>query len=495
MVISIDQPHTVLCKWYRVMGLTCALATDSPQVLAAARASFGRAIRPDTAAPDFTLRFWVDRKAGGSLECSSARFRGLNHLVWGGFGRGSACLIDLRRRRALGRFSPGVAADVDCWRRVLLPNAVGLMSEALGLTALHCATVEKDGHGLLIAGGSGAGKSILSLALARRGFRFLSDDWTYFSYTNGRLCASHIAAPIKLLPDAVQFFPELRTLNPHVSLNGEIAYEIDPETLFGVNRALACEPMRIVFVERRREPGHRLSRIPPQEAAARLEYELEDLPGELADVGARQSAIVWQLASRKCWLFEHGENPDRAAEILERLCADPETYDEPGPTEIGEPLRFRRRGPDILRRFTPTALAADFLASFDIGPSTIRLETNSSAILAQISALLPPADAGWPSQFLWRLIADNLPVAETALMSSRTPATAVPILRADGLYLENIEWVAAEQGQQFGFFAVDAEARLAIAFIEASLVRDTTQFRHIVSRLAAATGAALAGNL
>jgi hypothetical protein len=498
MVLPIGQPHTPLCESYRVMGLACSVATNSPDVLAAARATFRETIRPETA-PDFTLRFWVDRETRGGPACSQACFRGLNHLVYGRFDSESAFLLDLRRRRALGRFSPDLASDAAYWQRVIFPNAVGLMSEALGLTALHCATMEKKGEGLLIAGGSGAGKSTLSLALARRGFRFLSDDWTYFSHAGGRLRAWHLAGPVKLLPDAAAFFPELLALKPHVSLNGEVAFEPDPERVFGVRRALECEPRWLVFVERRSEPGHRLARTAPAEAAARLELDLEAMPPEFASLSARQSQIVRDLASRECWTLEHGETPDRAAEILARLCAGSGPDAEPGArlssVDPGIPSCFRRTGPDILRRFTPTPLTADFVANFNADAGTVRLETNSPAIMANASRILPRGDAGRASEFLWRLIAEDWPAVGTRPAPPRAIAAAVPILGGDGLYLESIGHEDAESAVQLGFFAVDTEARLAIGFFAEALVTDAGQFEHIVPRLDAATGAALAGHL
>ena len=489
LVRLIDQPQTPLSEWYRVMGLACLVATNSPDVLAAARAVF-REMMPPQPGADFTLRFWVDPAAHGSGQPSQARFRGLNHLVCAQFDDAGAMLLDLRRRRALGRFSPALAADAAYWQRVVLPNAVGLMSEALGLTALHCASVEKEGRGLLMAGGSGAGKSTLSLALARRGFAFLSDDWTYFSHANGRLRAWHIATPIKLLPDAVRFFPELSTLEPHVSLNGEVAYEADPEGVFGVRRSLECEPRWLVFVERRSEPGHCLVRLGPEEAAARLEHELEELPEELSAVSARQSGTVLELAGRECWSLAYGGSPDEAAEVLARFCAESTQHGEPRPApNPGGPPRFRRAGPDILRRFTPTPLTADFDSDLETGGGAIRLQTNSAAILRHVSGTLRPAGAAPRHRFLWRLVADDESASDAGGGQLQTGGAArIPGWRADGLYFESTA--------EGSFLVVDTEARLAVGFFSPALVNDAAQFqRQVVVPLISGTGSRFVGSL
>ena len=60
-----------------------------------------------------------------------------------------------------------------------------------------------------LCGPPGAGKSTLSVALARCGLSLVSDDWTYISEEADGLIAQGINAPVKLLPDAVQYFPEL----------------------------------------------------------------------------------------------------------------------------------------------------------------------------------------------------------------------------------------------------------------------------------------------
>jgi hypothetical protein len=462
------------------MGLSCAVETNSSGVLAATRSTFRQAIPPGTAA-DLTLRFSIDGDSKGLSPWPQAYFRGLSHLVYGQFDSASAFVLDLSRRRALGRFTTGLATHTAFWQRAILPNAIGLMSEALGLTALHCASVEKDGAGLLIAGGAGAGKSTLSLALARRGFAFLSDDWTYLTQTNGMLRARHIATPLKLLPDAVQFFPELRSLQPHVSLNGEVAYEVDPERVFGIRRSFECEPRWLVFVERRSGPAYRLTRIAPAEGAARLESELEELPSALGSVTRMRSMIVTEVAGRECWLLEHGESPDSVAHVLEQLCSS-SGAGQPGLMDRGPAMPFRRSGPDILRRFTPTPITANFQAGSD--GDAIALETDSPAILQHASDILRPADIGRTPQFLWRLIAD--PVAGVKLdpgASGGPPESSVTRLDR-GLHLESLG--------PGSFFIVDAEARLAIGFFQEALVNDAHRFRHVIARLAAVTIAARA---
>ena len=235
---ALDQEiYTPLHSHHIVTGAHCMVSTNSQVVLGAARKFFRQAVEPQFP-PGLTLRFWVDPAAQSSRPWPQPFFRGLGHLAYAGFDSESSLLLDLRRRSVLGRFSSSMAGDVGYWQRVIFPALVGLASDALGVTVIHCACVERDGVGLLLAGESGAGKSTLSLAMARRGFAFVSDDWTYLSYADGQLAAWGLGTPLKLLPDAAHYFPELRDLEPGVALNGERSFEVDPEEVFGVRRSL-----------------------------------------------------------------------------------------------------------------------------------------------------------------------------------------------------------------------------------------------------------------
>jgi hypothetical protein len=366
-----------------------------------------------------------------------------------------------------------MAGDADYWQRVIFPTLVGLASDALGVTVIHCACVERDGAGLLLAGESGAGKSTLSLAIARCGFAFLSDDWTYLSHAGGQLNAWGLVTPLKLLPDAVLHFPQLRNLEPEVSLNGERAYEVDPEDLFGIKRSLRCEPRWLVFVERQDKPGHAFVRMAPREAARRLGSAQGCLPRELSGLREIQSATIGSLVERECWLLRHGESPGAIAQALERFCADSRPKARKLEAAKNRPL-FLRRGPDPTRRLTPTPLVADF----SVAGCAIRVETNSSTILRLVGNALSQSQDSQPieERFIWRLIGDDD-------AGPHSPWQGFSSVSADGLQLVNLG--------QHGFMAMDADARCAVGFLGEEFLRDGQRFENlVVARLLSLTAAA-----
>jgi hypothetical protein len=258
----------------------------------------------------------VDPQGTTQAPWPKPTFRGLDHLIFAGLDAQNSLLIDLQTRRVIGRFSPAMAADQGRWKSAIFPNLLTLMGPAIGVTCLHCACVVRNGRGILLTGPSGSGKSTLTLAMARRGFSFLSDDWTYFSRFNGALCAWGLIPRLKLLPQSAAFFPELADCEAAISLNGENAIEIDPLRNLGVPRSRFCEPSGLVFLERSSNPEFTIARMPAAEAIPRLEENfLADTPEALR----LQAEVVRRLVERGCWQLRYGGTPDAVASKLAGL--------------------------------------------------------------------------------------------------------------------------------------------------------------------------------
>jgi hypothetical protein len=305
---------------FLVAGSVWLIATNATEILAAARQTFQPA--NDVMSPiALTIGCYADSGIREGKPWPQPHFRGLDHLVYAGFGPGSSMLIDLRLRRVLGKFSPTMACDLSYWKSVILPVLLGIASASLGITPLHCACLVKDGRGLLLSGSSGAGKSTLAVSLSLDKFAYLSDDWTYFSQSGSTVRAWGLPTSVKLLPESVKFFPQLASTKLARSLNGEWAYEVDPVALFGVERSLCCEPQWLVFIERGEETRAVFKRISSEEAFARFAPELEVLTPALSDMRTQQLQTVSALVSRECWVLQHGLTPALAAEELSDFCA------------------------------------------------------------------------------------------------------------------------------------------------------------------------------
>lgn len=74
----------------------------------------------------------------------------------------------------------------------------------------HAASVSWEGHGLMLMGKSGMGKSTLSTDLIHHGFDFLSDDRCFVRQTNEGLEMFGFYEPFKLFASNIAHIPELR---------------------------------------------------------------------------------------------------------------------------------------------------------------------------------------------------------------------------------------------------------------------------------------------
>jgi hypothetical protein len=306
------EAQTPWTERYVMAGVLGAISTNSREILAAAGESFCPA-EVSHFEPQMNLRFWVDPQGTTRAPWPKPTFRGLDHLIFAGLDAQNSILIDLQHRRAIGRFSPAMAADQGRWKTVIFPNLMTLMGPVVGVTGLHCACVVRDGKGMLLTGRAGSGKSTLTLALALQRFSFLSDDWTYFSRGGGGLWAWGLIPRLKLLPPSAAFFPELADFDTAVSVNGEEAFEIDPHRNLGVARSRSCEPRQLVFLERTSAPEFTLTRMPAADAIAHLE---ENLLADTPEVLQSQLETVQRLVDYGPWQLRYGGTPDTVAQKL-----------------------------------------------------------------------------------------------------------------------------------------------------------------------------------
>lgn len=305
---------------FPVAGAQCHLSTNSASVLRLAIPWQGGA-RGHAPTQSFEMEI-IEQAVPHAPEEKSPHFRGIRHLVFAMLEPRSFLNFDLLRRRVMGVLSSAAARDQSFWNTQLLPITIGILGTTLDIAPLHCACLDKNGSGLLIAGISGAGKSTLTAALAKRSFAVVSDDWTYLSSKHSTLIAHGLSAPIKLLPDAVRHFEELRKCRPRKTLNGELAYEIDPVNTFRSKARSISHPKWILFLERTSAPGCRFLPCRSDYVKQFFEEHAEKLPPELCEAGKARSEIINRLSSCDSWILRTGADPKQTAEEIDRFLAE-----------------------------------------------------------------------------------------------------------------------------------------------------------------------------
>lgn len=302
-----------------IAGTCCVLATNSFEVLQSAAAWQQETQRHGAAL--FEMEVLVDSALDNRVD-QAAFFRGHGHLVFALLPPRGFVTYDLLRRRVHAALSAAAARDRFFWNNLLLPITMGVLGTTVGVVPLHCACLDHNGSGLLVAGVSGAGKSTLSAAMAERGFSFVSDDWTYISKDNSHLIAHGLYSPVKLLPDAVRFFPHLKHFDPRITLNGELAYQIDPSHTAGFTVKRSSYPRRILFLERTSKAGCDFVPCRPDYVRSFFERNAERLPDELVEAKAFRTNIIQMLASCPAWLLRTGETPQETAGAIGDFLAE-----------------------------------------------------------------------------------------------------------------------------------------------------------------------------
>ena len=187
------------------------------------------------------------------------------------------------------------------------------------LFPLHAAGLALDDRGILLAGTSGAGKSTLSVALARAGFAFLSDDTVFLEADAPGWRVRAFPDQIDLCADAADLFPELRrTIDGPVPPNWR-KRQIRAESMYGSPISWAARPQTLIFPRVAGRPRSTIRRISPEEAL------LELAPNVLLtdSVASQQhlDALAGIATQCACFRLDTGRELDDAVAVVRSAAA------------------------------------------------------------------------------------------------------------------------------------------------------------------------------
>lgn len=214
-----------LKRLYYPFGFPVEVTTNSEEVLIAAEESWG----------DFRQAFFVPHVELqiGVLEGSRddprsvpvVRSQGHLLVTIGGVEDFACC--DMNRGFGFAWLAAATASNSAYLRYYYLDLMAYSMLESLYLTPIHAAGVALDGRGLLLCGDSGAGKSSIAYACARRGWTYISDDVSYL-IRNSPTAKVIVGNPhlIRLRDSAPTLFPELGDQDIVVRAHGDRVIEL-----------------------------------------------------------------------------------------------------------------------------------------------------------------------------------------------------------------------------------------------------------------------------
>jgi hypothetical protein len=247
-------------------GFPLEIATNTSEVLAAAGELWSAYPRLSRSAP---LRLEVAVEGEG-FDAGPAVVRGREHLVAIAQPPANLAVADLSRGFAWACLTRDTVARRDCFRYFFLEPLVYLMVDARYAAPLHAACISLAGRAVLLCGASGAGKTSLAYACARRGWSYLSDDATHLLRRARKPTVAGRPHRIRFRASASKLFPELNAFPPALRPSGKWDIEIESRRL-GLASACRAEAKALVFLNRGPGiPAARLSAIPRKTARRTL---------------------------------------------------------------------------------------------------------------------------------------------------------------------------------------------------------------------------------
>lgn len=242
-----DFPLPLRATYY-FLGFPIELATNSPLVLAAAQESWGMFQRIYTE-PALQIRIGVLRGTSKELPVRPTS-RGQRNLISQIADGENYALLDTRQGFAFAWLTQAAVEDRAYLRYHFIEGTAWNLLESLYLTSIHGACVERDGHGVLLCGDSGAGKSSLAYACARNGWKFLADDATCLIRNRaGRIVAGN-PYQMRFRESVRTLFPELASQPSTLRATGEQAVELSTATRPEITTVSESSIDYIVFLNR-----------------------------------------------------------------------------------------------------------------------------------------------------------------------------------------------------------------------------------------------------
>lgn len=298
------------------LGTSIEVQSNQEAVLEAARLSFGRYGRSSQTGPaQFLIQLCVDAERRDQEPRPSPSYRALSHLFHIGCGEASFAIADLAAGCAVGFVSPDLVSDTSFFRYAFLECLFYVLAVHRSHTPVHCATVAVNGRGALICGPSGAGKTTLAYACVKSGMQIVSDDVVHLQMdpVNGQVSLWGNPWTLRLLPDAVEIFPELAGTEIKRRSDSEGYLEIDVPRRFPGSALISCQPAALIFVER--DDGSE-NRIRPLEEKLTLRRLSQDIVLDEARVIARHQKVLQKIATTGACELRYSGAPSVAVELI-----------------------------------------------------------------------------------------------------------------------------------------------------------------------------------
>jgi hypothetical protein len=313
-------------------GFAVSVASNSPMVLNAARQSWaGLPKRFDE--PPLELLCIVSEGAGPECPPPPVVRAQRNLTVWTADTQNHWC-CDMVTGFGSAWVTGRLVENTRYLRYHVLEAMAYSLLGSLHVVALHAACVALDGHGVLLAGDSGSGKSSLAYACARRGWTYVADDCSQLVRRSRVRAVLGDPRLFRFRATAGALFPEFEGMEESPHARGKPTIEVRTNSLPAIRTAVESHVYAVVFLNRRdgRDGQAELLPLAGDDAMKRLSD--SPWPPDLPTMGER-AAVLERLAGAGAYEMRY-RDLDAAANKLEQMIARLGT--EPGPLEaVKEP--------------------------------------------------------------------------------------------------------------------------------------------------------------
>ena len=309
LLCDMDLP---LCQTFYPLGFAVEIITNDTEVLRAADESFGhRRLRHGSAG--LQIRIGVAGSRG--MQCPPEPIRReYNHLYSLVANTENQALLDLRTYTNFVWLNRSALNNRLYLRHNFLEKVVYLLLGASVVTDLHAGCVSKNGKGILLCGGSGAGKTTLSYACARAGWTYTSDDTSYLinRYSLPRVIGH--AHRVRFRAAAKDLFPELEPREITPRMEGKASIEVPVSELPRIDAATDVGVSSIVYLNRYSGAKAALIALPERTATERMCKELYSA----GEIRTKHERVLEKLANIPTFELQYCEL-DEAVEKLRLL--------------------------------------------------------------------------------------------------------------------------------------------------------------------------------
>jgi hypothetical protein len=272
------------------LGFPTSIKSNEPSVIRAAEESWGAFHQKVHFAP-IEVRLVISDVLSRRRP-SIPSFRAQSNLLMLVADKDNFGCCDLATGFGFASLTKAATTHRDYLRYHFLEAMVYTLLDTQRMRTIHAACVEFQGHGVLLLGESGAGKSSLAYAATRRGWTYLCDDGTsLILHKTGRTVVGN-PQTIRFRPSALTLFPEIKGRSK--VRNGKPTIEIRTELLHQFKITHESTVDLLVFLNRSETTIPRARTVSSQDVFRRLSKDA--FPVELS-VNEERSRAVERLLS------------------------------------------------------------------------------------------------------------------------------------------------------------------------------------------------------